>query len=191
MLHTHFLQRTRSFITAKWLNILYGILVSLGVGFAVYVFLGLGPVAKAPQPIKAVVSPAQKPVKIAPSAIDIPKIKRNLPIKSAKVTGNNWDLFDDAVAWLSTSQTPGNGNVILYAHDWKPLWRDIYKLVPGDEILVLQEGKWHPYAVTESRLVNEHDIASILSDQNRLTLYTCEGTFDDKRRVVYAEPKSL
>jgi sortase (surface protein transpeptidase) len=135
-------------------------------------------------------SSTNKPLssKIPPTAINIPKIGKNLVIKSATVSGNNWDMFPDAVAWLSTSAAPGSGNVILYAHDWTNLWADLYLLTPGDPIEIMQGTISRTYLVSESRAVDEHDIQSILSDKNRLTLYTCEGSFDQKRRVVYADP---
>lgn len=132
-------------------------------------------------------TPTPKKERVAPTAINIPSIGKNLPIKPATVRGNDWDLFDDAVAWLSTSAVPKEGNVILYAHDWKSLWADLYKLKEGDPILVLQGHEWVPYSVVESRAVGLHDVQSILTDKERLTLYTCEGDFDQKRRLVYAE----
>lgn len=127
--------------------------------------------------------------KIPPTAINIPKINKNLPIKSASVSGNTWDMFPDAVAWLATSEVPGQGNVILYAHDWKTLWRDLYLLKPGDAIEIQYKTVWKHYIVTESKDVDQHDVKSILSNNNQLTLYTCAGSFDEKRRVVYAKPK--
>lgn len=123
-----------------------------------------------------------------PTAINIPKINRNLPIKPAEVHDNTWDLFSDAVAWLSTSAAPGDGNVILYAHDWVPLWADLVLLKPGDDIEVEQGNVWKKYKVTTSKAVDQHDVTSILSNSQRLTMYTCEGSFDQKRRVVYAAP---
>lgn len=136
----------------------------------------------------SLITPTVNPKPIPPTAINIPKIGKNLPIKPATVRGNNWDMFPDAVAWLSTSAVPGKGNVILYAHDWVNLWADLIRLKPGDDIEIQQSNLWKKYKVTESRAVDQHDIQSILSDKERLTLYTCEGNFDQKRRVVYAEP---
>lgn len=133
-------------------------------------------------------SPTSKATNGPPTAINIPKIGKNLPVKLATVRGNDWDLFGDAVAWLSTSAVPGEGNVILYAHDWASLWADLYLLTPGDTIEIQQNDLWKIYKVTESRAVNLHDTQSVLSSENRLTLYTCEGSFDQKRRVVYADP---
>ncbi len=134
------------------------------------------------------VSPAPRATLGPPTAINIPKIHKNLPIKPASVHGNEWDLFGDAVAWLSTSAVPGEGNVILYAHDWVTLWADLSLVKPGDTIEIQQNNVWKPYTVTESRAIDQHDTQSVLSDENRLTLYTCEGSFDQKRRLVYAVP---
>lgn len=128
------------------------------------------------------------PAHLPPTAINIPKIYKNLPIKPATIRGNSWDLFGDAVAWLSTSAVPGEGNVVLYAHDWRSLWADLYLLKPGDTIEVQQNNLWKTYRVTQSRAVDQHDTQSVLSSENRLTLYTCEGSFDQKRRMVYADP---
>lgn len=123
-----------------------------------------------------------------PTAINIPKIGKNLPIKPATVHGNNWDMFPDAVAWLTTSAEPGEGNVILYAHDWVTLWANLSLLKPGDAVDIQYNNVWLHYIVSEARDVDQHDVQAVLSDNNQLTLYTCAGSFDQKRRVVYAKP---
>lgn len=123
-----------------------------------------------------------------PTSINIPKIKKNLPIQAALVHDNEWDMFDTSVAWLSTSSVPGEGNVILYAHNRQHLWADLYKLIPGDVIEVDQNNNKHTYVVIESRTVKPTDVDILLSKEDQLTLYTCEGSFDQKRRVVFAKP---
>lgn len=171
------------------------IIVSLIAGVTVYfatgavIFINQQILAKIQLTITPTpsLSPISK-IKLPPTAINIPKIHKNLPIKPATIHGNDWDLFEDAVAWLSVSAVPGEGNVILYAHDWASLWADLYLLKPGDTIEVKQNNLWKVYNVTESRAVDLHDTQSVLSNKNRLTLYTCEGSFDQKRRVVYADP---
>jgi LPXTG-site transpeptidase (sortase) family protein len=65
----------------------------------------------------------------------------------------------------------------------------LYKLKVGDLVEVQQGGEWKSYTVTESRAVKPTDIDAILSPNNQLTLFTCEGSFDQKRRVVYAVPQ--
>ena len=132
-------------------------------------------------------TPMPAPVLYAPSEIKISKINLDLQVSASVVKDNDWQLFDDRVAWLSTSAKPGNGNTILYAHDRKGLFGDLYKLKVGDEIGLRVNDKWVYYKVTDSHKVLPTDVASILSDQNRLTLFTCNGSFDQKRLVVYAE----
>jgi LPXTG-site transpeptidase (sortase) family protein len=126
--------------------------------------------------------------KLPPTSIRIPALHKTLPIQAALIHNNQWDLFDSSVAWLSTSQVPGEGNVILYAHDWTSLFGDLKTLRYGDIIEVQQNGEWKKYAVVISKAVSPDDVASIMTSNNQLTLYTCEGTFDQKRRVVYALP---
>lgn len=123
---------------------------------------------------------------IPPTDIKIPKLGLDLAVSPSIVQGNDWELFDDRVAWLSTSAPAGAGNTILYAHDRVGLFGTLYKLKPGDEIDVY-DNKWIIYKVTELHAVMPTDINSILSNENRLTLYTCEGSFDQKRLVVYAK----
>ena len=169
------------------LSVVAGITIYLGTGPAISIKnLMWTKILPRPAP-----SPAARPTHAAkqpPTAINIPKIGKNLPIRPAHVVGNTWDLYDDAVAWLSTSATPGEGNVILYAHDWQSLWGDLYLLNVGDTIEVQQNNVWKEYVVSESRAVAPNDTQSILSEADQLTMYTCEGNFDQKRRVVYAKP---
>lgn len=134
-------------------------------------------------------SPSPSPTtKIPPTAIRISKLNKFLPISAALVYDNEWDLFEDKVSWLSTSSVPGEGNVILYAHNTSKLFGDLYKLNAGDVIEIQQDDQWRRYSVTESRKVTPRDVEAVLSEENQLTLYTCEGSFNNKRRVVYASP---
>jgi LPXTG-site transpeptidase (sortase) family protein len=142
-----------------------------------------------PQPLPAP-TPTALPIvyRYPPTAIRIAKINKELPVQAALVHDNQWDLFSNAVAWLSTSAVPTEGNVILYGHNWRSLLGDLYKLIPGDIIEIQQNNSWLKYSVTESRAISPKDVDAILSDQNQLTIYTCEGSFDQKRRLVYATP---
>lgn len=126
--------------------------------------------------------------KLPPTEIKISVIKIDLPISAGLARGNDWDLYDDKIAWLATSAVPGEGNVILYGHDRRGLFGDLYKLKIGDLIEVKKGDVWFDYKVSEIHKVDPSDVSSILSDKNRLTLYTCSGSFDQKRLVVYADP---
>lgn len=180
--------RLRKILFSYPFLVVLSILVSLGVyGLFVASEWSLEKSVETVAPIAQYSSPTPT-TKIPPTRIRITTLKKDLPVQAALVRGNDWDMFDDAIAWLSTSAVPGEGNVILYGHNRTRLFGDLYKLKAGDVVEVEQNGAWRRYSVTESRAVKANDVDSILSDEDRLTLYTCEGSFDQKRRVVYANP---
>src|SRR5579884_1938256 len=109
----------------------------------------------------------------------------------------------DPVAWYDFSPTPGEpGNTVFAGHrDWHTgvtgvFWR-LGELNPGDQVsVVLADGSEVDYAVKLSVLMGPNDmsIADVVgqTDDEMITLITCEGSFDpssreyDKRRVVWA-----
>lgn len=124
-----------------------------------------------------------------PTLISIKSIGLQLPIATGAIKNNQWTLYDDAVSWLTTSKTPGKGNVILYAHNREYLFGGLKKINIGDEIKIQTNEKEYSYLVNAKRKVTPADIDAVISDSNRLTLYTCDGTFDQKRLIVIALPK--
>lgn len=124
-----------------------------------------------------------------PAAISIPAVNLNLPVAAATIVNNQWTLFDDRVSWLTTSKMPGEGNVILFAHNRAHLFGDLKKVETGAEITVQSGDKKYSYLVTEKRKVTPNDVEAVLSDGDQLTLYTCDGSFDQKRLIVIAVPK--
>lgn len=126
--------------------------------------------------------------KKSPSSISIPTLGLELPVAAGVVKENQWTLFEDKASWLSTSEEPGFGNIIIYAHNRPNLFGNLDDILVGDEIVLAHQGKPHFYKVNEVRKVTPDDIGAVLSSKNRLTLYTCDGAFDQKRLVVIAEP---
>jgi len=163
-------------------NLIFKILIASYIGLAV--FRLTDPTLKWSRP-KSTPTPIVNII-LTPTNIKISKLNLDLAVSPSVVKDNNWELFDDRVAWLSTSNLPGKGNTILYAHDRPGLFGDLYKLKKGDQVEIYNN-KWFTYKVIEVRKVNPTDVNSILSDKNRLTLFTCNGSFDQKRLVVYAE----
>lgn len=131
--------------------------------------------------------------KIFPSEINIDRLSLNLIISPGIIKDNKWTLYDDRVSWLSTSGDLNQGNIILYAHNKPNLFGDLTDLEIGDEIIIVGSGKKQLYAVKEKRKVLPTDVDAVISNKNELTLYTCNGSFDEKRLIVKAEPiaKSL
>src|SRR5258706_1954659 len=90
--------------------IIFLVITSLVAGLTIY--LGTGPAFSIQDLLRTKTQPVTKTIAIPkitpkrglpPTAINIPKIGKNLPIKIAHVTDNTWDLFTDALSWLSTS----------------------------------------------------------------------------------------
>lgn len=127
--------------------------------------------------------------KIPPSQISIDSLGLNLAVSPGIIVNNKWTLYDDKVSWLSTSETPGFGNVIIYGHDRPGIFASLTKLVVGDEIKIRSGDKTYVYQVTEKRKVLPEEVDAIISDRERLTLYTCDGSYDEKRLIVIAYPK--
>lgn len=131
-----------------------------------------------------------KPTILPPTSITIPQLSLNLSVAPAKIVDNQWTLYDDKVSWLSTSKTPGKGNVILFAHNRDSLFGKLKNLQIGQEITVGDGSRQYTYEVTQRRRVTPSDVDAVLSDEDQLTLYTCDGSFDQKRLIVIALSKA-
>lgn len=142
-----------------------------------------------PTPPPIALSNENSKIVTPPNLIFIPSLEISLPIAPGVISNNQWTLYDDKVSWLSTSNTPGDGNVILYAHNRQSLFGPLDKLEEGAIIEVFSaSGEKYSYQVREKREVLPNDLEAILSSEDQLTLYTCEGSFDEKRLIVKAFP---
>lgn len=124
----------------------------------------------------------------SPEHISIPSLNISLEVAPAIIADNKWTLYEDKVSWLITSKTPGDGNVILYAHNRENLFGGLKDLEPGEKIIVSVRDKNFNYKVVEKRKVLPSDVDAVISSENQLTLYTCDGSFDEKRLIIKAEP---
>lgn len=125
-----------------------------------------------------------------PTNIQIPSLDLSLAVVPASIVDNSWTLYDDKVSWLSTSKTPGKGNVILYAHNKKGLFGDLKKATIGATIIVKANERTYSYRITQAKKIQPVDTDAVLSDKDQLTLYTCDGVFDQRRLIVVALPKN-
>ncbi len=144
--------------------------------------------------VKKIILPDAKTVREVeklnpPVFISISAVNLNLPVAPGIIQNNQWTLYEDKAAWLSTSKTPGKGNVIIYAHNWESLFGKLGKVQIGEEIKIKSTEAGYSYIVAEKREVSPSDTNAVLSNKDQLTLYTCEGTFDKKRLIVIALPK--
>ncbi len=122
-----------------------------------------------------------------PLQIIIPSINVDLPVAPGVISDEIWTLYDDKAAWLSTSKSPGLGNVIIYAHNRDSLFGNLHTLSNGAAIAVSTNKNTYLYSVRSKSKVLPTNIEAILSDNNQLSLYTCEGFLDELRTLVTAD----
>ncbi len=127
--------------------------------------------------------------------VSIPKLN----IKNAVVSTKDTDLSKHLVNYIGTALPPQKGNAVIFGHstlpqlydvkDYKTVFTNLYKLTPGDEIIVNSSNTLYKYKV-EAVIVVDPDNTTVLEqnyDDSFLTLVTCTppGTIW-KRLVVKA-----
>jgi sortase A len=117
--------------------------------------------------------------------IQIPAIDVN----NAVVEGAyDWEQLKRGVAHHIGSAQPGqNGNMVLAAHNdvYGAIFRDLYKLAPGDEIIVQTNQRAYTYVVTKIEIV-EPTAVEVMSPTNhaRATLISCYPYGINTHRIV-------
>src|SRR3989344_6678210 len=136
-----------------------------------------------------------------PSQIEVKSlVKKNLPIRliiknlnidleifPAKVNKQRWDTTTLGVSWLDFSPVPGEkGNSILYGHNWTNILGKLTEIKPGRKIqIILRDGSEQTFFVENTAVVSPKNASVLKQTSNqRITLYTCVGLFDQKRFVV-------
>ena len=122
-----------------------------------------------------------------PERIAIPKMGIDLSVSPARVVDNQWETFQEGVAYLLGSGVPGReGNVVIYGHNKNYLFGPIRWLEIGDEIEVInKKGEKFVYQVMETKTVSPETVEVLApTDDASLTLYTCTGFLDKERFVV-------
>jgi LPXTG-site transpeptidase (sortase) family protein len=125
-------------------------------------------------------------VKISPHRISFPSLGLDLAVAEGQISQNVWTLFDDKVSWLKTSSEPGKGNTIVYGHNRSSLFGGLKNLKRGETITVYHHNETYIYEIFDIKKVAPSDVTAILADTNQLTLYTCDGAFDQKRLIINA-----
>jgi sortase A len=120
--------------------------------------------------------------------IQIPAIKVDAPV----IQGDNWDQLKKGVGQHVGSADPGQlGNVVFSAHDdvFGEIFRDLDKLLPGDQVLLFTPQQQYIYIVTGSQIVSptQVEVMNPTSDAT-VTLISCYPYMvDNKRIVVFAK----
>lgn len=124
-----------------------------------------------------------------PIRIVIPKVGIDLPIIQGGFVNGNWILTDDKVQFATMTSLPNNvaGDTLLYAHDTIPLFYPTINLQKGDMLYVYTSNNHvFTYMYQGDDFVLPTD-TSILTYEgpSRVTLLTCNGVFDEYRRLMY------
>ncbi len=123
----------------------------------------------------------------APVSISIPSVKLDINVDEGGIINGNWVLSDKNALFLPTSGKIGEGyNTIIYAHNTDKLFGSLKKINLGDIIILKdREGKKFSYRIVYKNQVDPHDLRKLYSpEKNIVTLFTCDGWFDEKRLLV-------
>lgn len=121
-----------------------------------------------------------------PTRIVIPKINVDLPVKEAEIIDGYWEVHDDYVSWGAESGFVGvPGNQVLFAHNKIGFFARLPELVNGDIVYVYSNDEMFKYIILNTKTVKPSDKSVIeASDDEILTLYTCDGPLDSLRFVA-------
>ncbi len=143
---------------------------------------------------------------IAPRQLVIPSLDVETPVEAVDyaeavdaygVRYKNWDVAEYAAGWHDNSALPDAvGNVVISGHNniLGSVFRDLYKMQPGEQILLYQDGQPFVYKVDEVLLLPERDQGPDTMADNarwmadfgdkRLTLVSCWPEWSNTHRVV-------
>ncbi len=116
--------------------------------------------------------------------VGVPAIGVDAPV----VQGDDWEALKTGVGLNASSGIPGKpGNVILSGHNdiFGQVFRELDRLVPGDEILLLTEKNAYTYIVTGTQIVQPSQVEVMRqTEDSTLTLISCYPYLVDTQRIV-------
>ena len=104
------------------------------------------------------------------------------------VQGDGWEQLRRGVGQHIGTSNPGeNGNLVLSAHNdiFGEIFRDLDKLLPGDEINVSTMGQQYTYLVTDTLIVEPTEVSVMNQTKTpTITLISCYPYLIDNKRIV-------
>lgn len=134
-------------------------------------------------------APVEVPTGQSPIGIEIASINLDAKIVQGGFVNGEWILSDDEALYLPTSGKIGEGyNTIIYAHNTTELFGSMKAVSVGDLITITDnEGKDFNYSVFLKENIDPQDLKKLYSDEEDIiTLFTCDGWFDQERLLVKA-----
>lgn len=119
--------------------------------------------------------------------LQIPALSVDAPI----VQGDGWEQLKKGVGQNLASAEPGqNGNVILSAHNdvYGELFRNLDRLVPGDQVIIYTQQRQYVYVVDRTAIVEPTAVEVMAGTGSpTATLISCYPYLvNDERIVVFA-----
>ena len=116
--------------------------------------------------------------------IQIPNIHVDAPV----VLGDGWEQLKKGVGQYVGSPNPGqDGNMVLSAHNdvYGELFRNLDRLVPGDQIIIYTQQRQYVYVVDRTVLVEPTAVEVMASSGSpTVTLISCYPYLVDTQRIV-------
>lgn len=126
---------------------------------------------------------------LVPTRLEIPDLNISLPVTPATITDGKWETTRSGVSFLTSSSAPGTrGNSVFYGHNTPALLGKLSRVKPGQEVnVVRQDGSQITYTVQFTAIVTPNQTHILdQTEDDRLTIFTCAGLFDQKRFVAVA-----
>src|SRR5581483_6262607 len=123
-----------------------------------------------------------------PVEIIIPSLHLDLPVTTAKIVYDTWEVNEVGASFGEGTTIPGNeGNTVIFAHDRPNLFQTLSSINKGDYINVFTNNDWFVYKVYETKIVDPSDVNVLIAQKNHmLTLFSCIGVDYSKRYIVKA-----
>ncbi len=142
------------------------------------------PVDLSNQPTKEKHSYSEYPLRIIIKNKDI-----NTLIEPAKLENGTWSISENKANFGVESGYLDSpfGNIIIFAHARKNLFKNLKTVDIGDEITIIGDNNYYTYKVVkkEKILPEEVNKAKSIGDTN-LSLFTCDGNDDEYRLLIKA-----
>jgi LPXTG-site transpeptidase (sortase) family protein len=125
-----------------------------------------------------------------PIQLKISRLGIDISVISGGFKDNDWILSNyDALYLPSAGQINEGYNTIIYAHNWEGLFANLYQASIGDKVTIRDQfGVEYSYEVYAVEYVFDTDVNSLQTDKKDvLTLFTCNGWFDNERIIVRAK----
>lgn len=124
-----------------------------------------------------------------PKNLTIPSLGMDVSVSQGGIKDGEWILSDKEASYLPTSGELGEGfNTIIYAHNTLKLFNPLKYAELGEVIVVKDtKGKEYRFVIFSKEDIDPSNLQKLYTkEKNVLTLFTCDGWFDQSRLIIRA-----